>query len=107
MSVEWYGDEVLAKINAAVEEAVVDCALDLKSESIKQAPIDLGDLRGNCSVAFEDKVISPAVKGESLNPPNEENTGIIGYTLNYAKNSMKNWIIITLKVVRLNISKTH
>lgn len=36
--------------NAGVK-ALVTCGLDLKGKSQEQAPIDLGDLRGDCSVS--------------------------------------------------------
>lgn len=84
MSFAWYGDEILARIGEAAADAVRECALDLKEKSLAQVPVDSGALRGNCSVAFEGGIISPAGTGEQIGPPGGRLAARVGYTLPYA-----------------------
>lgn len=48
---KWYGDRALTKVMKAAIQAIQICAADLQGKSSKQAPIDTGDLRANCSVS--------------------------------------------------------
>lgn len=68
---EWNGDEVKELAKSAGLEALLDCGQDLKGKSQDEAPIDQGDLKGNCNVS---------------NP--EESSGditiAVGYSLPYA-----------------------
>ncbi len=53
---KWYGDKISSGIFNAVKQAVNTCAADLQSKSVKQAPIDTGDLRSNCSVSLTSSI---------------------------------------------------
>ncbi len=68
MSFQWFGDAILARIIAGVDKRVLDCAYDLQGRSIDEAPVDMGDLRGNCTVNETD-----------------EHSVEIGYDLPYAR----------------------
>ncbi len=48
---KWYIDEAKNRAKNAGIKALVTCGLDLQGKSQNQAPVDLGDLRGNCSVS--------------------------------------------------------
>lgn len=47
---EWRGEQIFGAIEDAVQEQLLRCAADLQSKSSEQAPIDKGDLRGNCAI---------------------------------------------------------
>jgi len=82
--IDWHPEEAQAAIREAAAEAIKESLVDLKDESTQQAPVDTGDLRGNCSVTFEDEVLFPASEGEDLRPQGKELTGDVGYSLPYA-----------------------
>ena len=65
----WYGDQIAAAITRQMIVNVKKCLLDLQSESAKEAPIDTGDLRGNCTANL---------------PEGVELSGTVGYNLPYA-----------------------
>lgn len=46
----WHGAAVMAIYERQLKANLMKAALDLQSESVKQAPKDTGDLRGNCAV---------------------------------------------------------
>lgn len=81
---KWYGDEILANIEAATIQAGLDCGLDLKGRSQDQAPIESGDLKGNASVAANTGVLSAPEIGEAVSRPLENGAVRVGYTLPYA-----------------------
>jgi hypothetical protein len=70
---EWFGDEILRFLEAQVDNRLLECALDLKDRSVQEAPVDTGDLRGNCAV-------SSPISGHSTTRTTVE----IGYSLPYA-----------------------
>lgn len=47
----WYGDKAVSRAMQAAIQAIGICAADLQGKSARQAPIDTGDLRANCSVS--------------------------------------------------------
>lgn len=48
---KWYGDKAKQIAQMAAKKALQTCAADLQGKSSRQAPIDTGDLRANCSVS--------------------------------------------------------
>jgi hypothetical protein len=68
---EWHGEQAKALVKQAGIRAFLDCGEDLKGKSQDEAPVDLGDLKGNCS-----------------DPNLEESAGditvTVGYSLPYA-----------------------
>jgi len=68
---EWHGDEAKTLVKNAGIRALMECGQDLKGKSQDEAPVDLGDLKGNCNV-----------------PNPEESSGditiTVGYSLPYA-----------------------
>lgn len=50
MSLNWYGAEIEAKIEANIKRKILECGQDLQNKSVNQAPKLTGDLRGNCAV---------------------------------------------------------
>lgn len=48
---EWHGEQAKALVKQAAIEALLDCGDDLKGKSQDEAPVDLGDLKGNCNVS--------------------------------------------------------
>jgi hypothetical protein len=81
---KWYGDEVLRSIINASDQGGLNAALHLKGESQKEAPIESGDLKGNCSIVTNTANISAAEKGTSLSNPFQDGKIKVGYTLPYA-----------------------
>lgn len=59
MSFEWYGEELVERINQKLDAGLLSAAADLQSKSIDRAPIDTGKLRENCIV--DDSEISEHV----------------------------------------------
>lgn len=45
----WRGPEISALIKRQIQVNLLKCGMDLVSESVKEAPKDSGDLRGNCT----------------------------------------------------------
>jgi hypothetical protein len=50
---EWKGDEVSKMLDKVCAKALFECAQDLKSKSMKEAPIKDGFLRGSCDIDAE------------------------------------------------------
>lgn len=50
LGVIWHGPEISALIKRQIQVNLLKCGMDLLSESVKEAPKDTGDLRGNCTV---------------------------------------------------------
>lgn len=48
---KWYGDKAKQIAYNAGVKALQICAADLQGKSSRQAPIDTGDLRANCSIS--------------------------------------------------------
>ena len=46
----WHGDEIAGLVRRQVKINLMRAAMDLQSESVKEAPKDTGDLRGNCTI---------------------------------------------------------
>ena len=68
----WHGDAVMARLIQASEHALKTVGQDLKGKSQTEAPIDIGDLRGNCHVT----------------DTQDDNNGLyvqVGYSLPYAR----------------------
>ena len=53
MSLKWYGNAIISRIENEADIRLVKCAEDLKGRSVEQAPVDTGDLRGNCAVSHK------------------------------------------------------
>lgn len=68
---EWNGDEIKAIIAEVGIRALQTCAQDLKGKSQEEAPVDLGDLKGNCHVSD----VEESSEGISVR---------VGYSLPYA-----------------------
>ena len=47
---EWNGDEILNNAIRAAELGLDKSALHLKEKSSNQAPVDKGDLKGDCAI---------------------------------------------------------
>jgi len=91
VEIEWYASEIEQNMLAETMLALKRTGLSLKGESSPTAPIESGDLRGNCSVAFDREVISPPEPATdeplALIPveiPEERLVARVGYTLPYA-----------------------
>ena len=67
---EWFGDQFKAEMEKRAKVALLKAAADLQQRSADEAPIDLGDLRGN------------AQTDESL--LDSRLTVLVGYSLPYA-----------------------
>ncbi len=67
----WYGDEVEEDTIEAAKQALLQSAMHLQGESIQEAPVETGDLRGNC-----------AIDDSKLDSDKEV---YVGYSLRYAK----------------------
>ncbi len=50
VSFEWHGPEIARKVAAAGRRALKKSALDLQGRSADEAPIDVGDLKGNAGI---------------------------------------------------------
>jgi hypothetical protein len=83
--VEWKGEKLLAGIENQVRQTVMKATLDLKQRSSDQAPVDTGDLKGNCSAAFENMILAAPSKGTATEKPGVTLTGRVGYSLPYAR----------------------
>jgi hypothetical protein len=79
-----WDDAFLYELEGELEQGIIQGLEDLKAESIVQAPIDSSNLRANCSVIYEGKVISAASAGKNLTPTGKRFSGQVGYTLPYA-----------------------
>jgi hypothetical protein len=51
VSLIWFGDQIKAQISEQVDRKLQACGQDLKQRSSDQAPVDTGDLRGNCAAS--------------------------------------------------------
>ena len=85
----WYGDQMFEDISKEVDLALEKCGLHIKNKSSNQAPVDTGDLRGNCSVVTNTKIVSSpnTLSPEGMVPidrPVQDKTVRIGYSLPYA-----------------------
>ncbi|MBZ4662771.1 MAG: hypothetical protein JG776_453 [Caloramator sp.] len=69
---EWKGNLAKKIVRKAAKKALLTCGADLQGKSAEQAPIDMGDLKRNCSV-------SP------IQDNNGEMTVMVGYDLPYAR----------------------
>lgn len=49
----WRGEEVKALCKKAIMKEALKCAADLAGKSAREAPVDTGDLRANCSVSYQ------------------------------------------------------
>lgn len=84
-TVKWNGDQISHAVQEKTGRTIQMATLDLKQRSSDQAPVDTGDLRGNCSAVFDRAVLAPASEGETIEKPAEGLTGRVGYTLPYAR----------------------
>lgn len=84
ISFTWNGEALKKNISEEIDNKIIGAALDLKQRSSEQAPIDTGDLRGNCSVVNDRYVISRAEEGEDIEKPDTALVVRIGYSLPYA-----------------------
>ena len=50
ITLNWFGDEISAEFKRVGDKALMKAGLDLQQESGDQAPIELGDLRGNAGI---------------------------------------------------------
>lgn len=91
-TLEWRAEKLLENVRDEVKTALRKSGLDLKQRSKDQAPIDTGDLRGNCAVLDEDGYVpggDPSVtqdidgKRAELQPPKALRVRV-GYALPYA-----------------------
>lgn len=81
MSIQWSGidavlnnlDKVCDEVIEAVMQGLVDDGLDLLSESVQNAPIDVGDLRKSAHLYAGDEVIA---SGKSEGGIDVQNTGL-------------------------------
>ena len=95
----------ISKIEKQTKAGLTEACLEIKRESVKQTPIDLGNLRGSCfimvtgkkadntSPSFTGKDISTLVSGHSnavnegreiVNAVKSKMVGIVSYSANYA-----------------------
>lgn len=68
---DWKGDEAKEFARDAGIKALLECGQDLKGKSQDEAPVDIGDLKGNCNVSGPDE------SSEGINVK-------VGYSLPYA-----------------------
>lgn len=52
MKIEWNGEGVTESLRKVLENSLLECGLDLQQESVDEAPVDTGDLRGNCTAVL-------------------------------------------------------
>lgn len=62
----WRGDAVMSICASQLKSNLLKAAMDLQSESVKQAPKDTGDLRGNCAIDASNLEKFEVVVGYSL-----------------------------------------
>lgn len=90
IKIEWHGDAIAAALEKELGESIKTSAIDLKSKSEPETPVAIGDLKGNCSVVYEDQVISAPKGGKSpeskisIKPPGTKLTALTGFSLPYA-----------------------
>lgn len=50
VTLEWHGSEVGRAVDAAAKRALKKAALDVQGRSAEEAPIEIGDLKGNAGI---------------------------------------------------------
>ncbi len=77
------------KLERGNSKALTDVVLDLAGESIRKAPVDLGDLRGSGQAAIEGQVIAKGNKDGNLTmsgiAPKNAQSGSVEFTAPYAR----------------------
>lgn len=68
---EWKGDQAKDIAENAGIKALLECGQDLKGKSQDEAPIDLGDLKGNCNESDPEDITEGTIVK-------------VGYSLSYA-----------------------
>lgn len=91
---EWHGEQAKALVKQAAIEALLDCGDDLKGKSQDEAPVDLGDLKGNCNVS------DPEESSGDI-------TVTVGYSLPTLSGSMNILNITIPRAAKPNIWKIH
>ena len=89
-TLKWHGDKIMNEVEEQVMLQVTKAGLDLKNKSSNQTPLKTGDLRGNCSVVSNKKIVSAAEGGKDadankpIDAPSEDLSVNVGYSLPYA-----------------------
>lgn len=53
-SFNWFGDSIEGNMETEIKHSMMEIAGDLQGRSRDEAPVDTGDLRGNCKVDVSD-----------------------------------------------------
>ena len=71
MSVIWHGDSIKKSVRKGIINGIFKSAVKIQGESIQEAPLKEGDLKGNC--AIDDRKLETHLEAE------------VGYNLPYAR----------------------
>ncbi len=78
-------ERAMKKMPEEVAKAVNDCTLDLAEQSSNRAPVETGDLRGNCVAEVNGTVVFENTEPTGAKPPAKTLTlGKVSYSLPYA-----------------------